>query len=103
MTDRLDCPDCDGSGEERIGPLRLVCRFCRGAGYVGDDNEPGEERPCECDGEPLPVWDQVGVEALPGCRMCLGTGRVINLGGGVGGGVATSMVESPCPACAAEG
>lgn len=94
MTDRLDCPDCDGSGERRIGPLTLQCEFCLGAGYVGDDNEPAEEHPPQ--GPPSPVWEQVGAEAIPGCPRCLGRGTIVHLGQER---PARVLVEVPCPVC----
>lgn len=99
MTDRLNCPDCGGTGEQLIGPVRVLCYFCRGYGYVGDDNEPAERGEVEESTEPPPVWDQVGADDLPGCSVCLGTGRVIGLDGNVEGGTASTMVEGPCPAC----
>ena len=43
MTDRIECPDCEGTGEQTISSLRLSCRFCQGTGYVGGDNEPADE------------------------------------------------------------
>lgn len=103
MTDRLDCPDCDGRGYQQLGPLRLWCRFCRGEGYVGDDNEPAHR-----DTEPsdelstTPAWEQLGSDQMPGCRTCLGTGQVISLGGQVLGGTATQGVKVPCPNCAGD-
>ncbi|SEG88189.1 hypothetical protein SAMN04489712_12194 [Thermomonospora echinospora] len=93
MTDRLDCPDCGGSGEHRLGSLTLQCEFCLGAGYVGDDNEPAEERPL---GDTSPVWEQLGANAMPGCPRCLGTGVVIHLGTER---PARRMVKTACPAC----
>ena len=94
MTDRLVCPDCGGTGEHRIGRLDLQCEFCLGAGYVGDDNEPAEERP-HLDA-PFPVWEQMGADDLPGCPVCLGKGVVIHLGQDR---PARSLVQAPCPAC----
>ncbi|GAA4064063.1 hypothetical protein GCM10022214_17250 [Actinomadura miaoliensis] len=97
MTDRLECPDCGGTGEARIGALVMQCEFCCGAGYVGDDNEPAEEHP---PGPPSPVWGQVGADALPGCPFCLGRGVVISLGSER---PAKVMVEVPCAACSGKG
>jgi hypothetical protein len=103
MTDRLDCPNCAGTGEQRLGPLRLLCTFCRGLGYVGDDNEPAERNDdADEEAHPMtepPVWQHPATEGLPGCRVCFGSGRVVNLGGDVRGGTPSRMVEAPCPAC----
>lgn len=95
----MDCPDCGGSGEQLIGPVRVMCYFCRGHGYVGDDNEPAERGEIEESSQPPPVWEQLGSEVLPGCAACLGTGRVVGLGGDVNGGVPSAMIERSCPAC----
>jgi DnaJ-class molecular chaperone len=95
VTDRLDCPDCNGTGEYRIGPLVLLCQFCRGAGYVGDDNEPAEEHP---PGPPPPIWKQVGAVS-PGCPVCFGAGEVVNLGDQE---PALQVIRSPCPACSGQ-
>jgi hypothetical protein len=76
--------------------LRLACRFCRGHGYVGDDNEPAEEP----DTPPAhrPVWEEPAVRTLTTlCRYCLGTGKVVNLGGT--GEPTGKLIELPCPAC----
>jgi RecJ-like exonuclease len=103
MTDRLPCPDCSGSGEKAFGPMTVLCPFCRGRGYVGDDNEPAERNQEPADNiDPraaTPIWDDPGARGLSGCKVCLGTGRVINLGGDVRGGTPSTMVEAPCPAC----
>jgi hypothetical protein len=103
MSDRLSCPDCGGTGETRLGPLRFLCRFCRGFGYVGDDNEPATRNDDDGDEvDPMattPVWEDPAARALPGCPQCLGTGRVIGLGGDVRGGAPSKLVEAPCPAC----
>ena len=99
MTDRLQCPECKGSGQEVIGPLRMVCPFCRGPGYVGGDAEPGGQR--EPDPlSPRPVWEEPAVQILPVCRVCFGAGKVVNLGGT--GEPTRRLVEMPCPACCAE-
>lgn len=95
MTDRLGCPECGGTGEHRIGRLVMQCEFCRGAGYVGDDNEPAEERPAPPD---VPVWEEPGAD-LRGCPRCLGTGEVVHLGGI--GEPTGQLVVAPCPACSA--
>lgn len=95
MTDRIDCPECQGSGEQAIGPLRLSCRFCHGNGYVGGDNEPA----AVSDASPThrPVWEEPAVRALAFCHVCFGAGKVVNLGGtGEPTGV---VIELPCPAC----
>lgn len=114
MTDPITCPECKGCGETSIGPLRLLCRFCRGLGEVGGDNEPaeggqrrsdgyrsprdGEEYDREVHG-PLPaVWDHPATSDLPGCHVCLGTGIVISLGD-IYSTVPENLVEMPCPHC----
>lgn len=105
MTDRLECPDCGGSGQQRFGPVNVLCPFCRGLGYVGDDNEPAERDPDDgAEVHPMeadPVWEQPGARAVPGCSVCFGSGTVISLGGDVRGGVPKTMVRLPCPQCSA--
>jgi hypothetical protein len=99
LTDRLPCPGCGGAGQQAIGPLRMTCRFCRGLGYVGGDNEPAEEhdepRPAA-----RPVWEEPAARTLTVCRVCFGTRKVVNLGGT--GEPTGKLVELPCPACSAE-
>ncbi|MDL4772885.1 MULTISPECIES: hypothetical protein [Thermomonosporaceae] len=106
MTDRLECPDCSGTGEQKFGPLTVSCLFCRGLGYVGDDNEPATRDEVESeDVHPMtatPAWDQPGGDRVSGCPQCLGTGRVISLGGDVRGGVPTQMIQTACPSCGGE-
>jgi DnaJ-class molecular chaperone len=94
MADRLVCPQCGGSGEQNFGVLAVQCEFCCGRGYVGEDNEPGEER--ETAGPPAPVWEQPGVSELAVCPMCLGRGEVVHAGTER---PARSLTVSPCPAC----
>ncbi|MFC4906703.1 hypothetical protein [Actinomadura gamaensis] len=100
MSDRKDCPGCDGVGEQRLGPFRFACFFCRGAGCVGEDGgttsgiDPAPARAY------TPVWEQPGSEIMPGCQACLGVGRVISLGGDVRGGRPSKLTEAPCPVCA---
>jgi hypothetical protein len=98
LTDRLQCPDCDGTGRQVIGPLRMACRFCRGLGYVGGDNEPAEERdelhPAR------PVWEEPATRTLTVCRVCFGARKVVNLGGT--GEPTGKIVGMPCPACSKE-
>jgi len=95
LTDRLECPECGGTGEQAIGSLRLGCLFCRGLGYVGDDNEPAEET--HEPPAPAPVWEAPAVRSLTFCRVCFGSGTVVNLGGT--GEPTGKLVEMPCPAC----
>ncbi|MDL4774984.1 MULTISPECIES: hypothetical protein [Thermomonosporaceae] len=98
MTDKLECPDCGGEGEQRIGPLRFACRFCMGRGYVGGDYEPAED-PAPGDlsrPEDTPVWDEPVMAGFPGCVTCLGAGMVVHVGDI---NRPTKMVESRCPAC----
>lgn len=93
MTDRISCPECGGAGHQLLGRLRLVCRFCGGLGYVGDDNEPAADRPLVR----VPFWDRPAMAGFPGCRFCLGRGIVVHAedperpGG--------TWHEGPCPAC----
>jgi hypothetical protein len=95
MTDRLQCPQCDGTGRQAIGPLRLACPFCHGLGYVGSGNEPAEERSLP---QPMrPVWEEPAARVLTVCRMCFGARKVVNLGGT--GEPTGYLVEMPCPAC----
>lgn len=106
MTDEISCPECDGVGESRIGWLRLQCRLCHGAGYVGGDNEPGEDGPrYRADGYKIPEEGEEYDPAVHGplppvgshpavtgsglCRTCLGS-RVV---------ASPTMVEVPCPEC----
>lgn len=96
VTDRLECPECRGSGRQVIGPLQMSCAFCQGLGYVGGDSEPAEE------GQPLartvrPVWEEPAVRVLTVRRVCLGARKVVNLGGT--GEPTGKLVEMPCPAC----
>ncbi|MFC5180804.1 hypothetical protein [Actinomadura harenae] len=100
MSDRKDCPACDGGGEQRLGQLRLACFICRGMGRIMENGGRGGGREPAPRRAYTPVWDQLGAEILPGCRACLGVGRVISLGGDVRGGRPATMTEAPCPACA---
>ncbi|WP_067484863.1 hypothetical protein [Actinomadura hibisca] len=102
MTDKLQCPDCGGEGEQRIGSLTIACRFCMGRGYVGGDYEPAEDpapgelpRP-----EDIPVWEEPGMDAFPGCKVCLGAGVVVHVGDI---NAPSKVVESSCPACGGGG
>lgn len=98
MSDRLQCPDCDGTGRQVIGSLQLACRFCLGRGYVGGDNEPAEEREAPPMESVRPVWEEPAVRILTVCRVCFGARKVVNLGGT--GEPTGYMIEMPCPACA---
>ncbi|MDA0632325.1 hypothetical protein OUY22_02780 [Nonomuraea sp. MCN248] len=83
MTDPITCPDCAGSGTERLAGLRLACRFCAGRGWVGGAHEPAERAPRPPEGPP-PVWedprwrDPLVTAAFP-CRRCLGAGTVTSV------------------------
>lgn len=74
-----------------------------GLGYVGDDNEPATRDQVEPeDVHPMtatPAWDQPGGDRASECPQCLGTGRVISLGGDVRGGRPTQMIQTTCPSC----
>jgi DnaJ-class molecular chaperone len=100
VSDRLDCPQCDGTGEDTLGPLTVMCTFCRGYGYVGDDNEPAERD--EPDGDFDPYEQPQGLAGnepgagLPGCPACLGTGKVVSVGDVRR---PSTLVETPCPMC----
>jgi RecJ-like exonuclease len=98
LTDRLECPECDGVGKQEMGPLTFSCPFCRGLGYVGDDNEPAEEGPAP----PVmrPVWEEPVVRNSAMCPVCFGARKVVNLGGT--GEPTGKLVEMPCPACSAD-
>ncbi len=98
LTDRLECPECHGTGEQAIGTLRLGCRFCRGLGYVGDGNEPAsqEQEPSA----PRPIWEDPALSGVSVCRICFGAGTVLNLGGT--GEPTGKLIEMPCPACSAQ-
>ena len=96
LTDRLQCPDCGGTGRQVIGPLQLACRFCNGLGYVGSDNEPAEDQ----DGElhpTRPVWQEPMTRTLTVCRVCFGAKKVVNLGGT--DEPTGYLIELPCPKC----
>lgn len=97
LTDRLQCPDCGGTGRQVIGPLTLACRFCLGQGYVGEDHEPAEEREASPVAAAAPVWEEPAVQVLMVCRVCLGARKIVNLGGT--GEPTGKLVEMPCPAC----
>lgn len=105
MTDPINCPECDGSGQERIGTLTLQCRFCHGRGTVGGDFEPAEGGHQRTDGYrtpregeeydpdvhgPLPaVGTHPAVQGSSLCPTCLGAGVVLS----------STYAEVPCPAC----
>ena len=118
-TDPIGCPECDGSGEQRIGTLRLMCRFCQGRGEVGGDYEPAEGGHRRTDGYrtpeegeaydpdvhgPLPaVWDSPAADETS-CAYCLGQGTVINLGGDLRtASPPTHLLAAPCPVCGGGG
>lgn len=99
MSDRLECPDCSGSGEQPFGPLTVLCMFCRGQGYVGGDNEPAEDNePADFNPygrAPRLAGDEPGA-GIPGCPACFGTGKVVNVGDIRR---PTTLTESACPVC----
>jgi hypothetical protein len=100
MSDRLDCPDCGGSGERPFGPLTVLCLFCRGRGYVGDDNEPAEDNE-PSDFDPYaersgPLGEDPASAGLTGCPACLGARTVVNVGDIRR---PSTLVVAPCPMC----
>jgi RecJ-like exonuclease len=96
LTDRLQCPDCGGTGRQVIGPLQMACRFCSGQGYVGGDNEPAKDH--NGDSHPIrPVWQEPAARTLTVCRVCFGAKKVVNLGGT--GEPTGYLIEMPCPEC----
>ena len=97
MTDQLRCPECDGTGREVIGPLRMACRFCSGQGHVGGYSEPAEEHDAPPITTARPVWEEPAARVLTVCRVCFGARKVVNLGGT--GEPTGKIVEMPCPAC----
>lgn len=119
MTDEIRCPECGGSGETSIGTLRLVCRFCHGAGVVGGEYEPAEGGHRRADGFKIPeegeeydpdvhgpmpaVWKHPAAAELPGCMRCMGSGTVISLGDILRGQMTGKLIEVPCPNCSASG
>jgi hypothetical protein len=94
MTDRITCPECDGTKGEQLGHLFLACQFCGGLGWVGGPNEPaqrGEAPPPE----PSPVWAHPAMAGTGLCLYCMGAREVIHVAGGVGDPVR----RGPCPVC----
>lgn len=98
MSDPLTCPECEGSGEEHLGPLVLACRFCCGRGEVGGDHEPAEDPP-EPEGFGPPVGRSVPVRESGLCATCLGAGVVASLGCDEQGCHPGTVIEVPCPSC----
>jgi hypothetical protein len=107
MSDEIVCPQCEGTGEQRIGSLRLLCRFCHGRKVVGGDHEPaeggprynargwkipeeGEEYDPAVHGPLPPASDHPAVRESGLCLLCLGAGVVVAEG---------TYVETPCPVC----
>jgi RecJ-like exonuclease len=109
MTDPIRCPECGGSGEEKLGALTLQCQFCRGAGGVGGENErakdefrtpqAGERYDPEVHGPLPPVGEHPAVRESGLCRQCLGSRKVANLKGFATGKATGGLLELPCPAC----
>lgn len=106
MSDPITCPDCDGRGVEKIGPLTLACRFCLGRGQVGGDYEPAEDGSTRSDGfreprdgetydpavhGPLPaVGAHVAVAGSGLCAQCLGAQTIMR---------GPLWRSEPCPSC----
>ena len=69
------CLKCKGKGridEFGIG-LLVVCDACGGALAEHQDHNADEPKTA--------IWNHPAVASLSVCRMCLGTGVVVNLGG----------------------
>lgn len=103
VNDEIECPECGGTGEQRLGPLRLMCVFCDGRKVVGGAPEQAEDGPrhrrgeasgTERRGRPPAVWEHPAVRGSGLCPHCLGAGVV------VAGG---SYAEAPCPVCSGRG
>ncbi len=45
MSDAITCPKCEGESSQRLGQLRIACRFCHGRGWVSAEHEPAEPPP----------------------------------------------------------
>ncbi|GAA4240514.1 hypothetical protein GCM10022254_65450 [Actinomadura meridiana] len=90
VSNEIECPECGGTGEQRLGPLQLLCQYCHGRRVVGGTprNAPqGDE-----DHDPLPpVWEHPAVRSSGLCTHCLGAGVVVAEG---------TYAEAPCPVCA---
>ncbi|MFI0483162.1 hypothetical protein [Actinomadura sp. 9N215] len=97
MSDEIECPECGGTGEQRLGPLQLMCMYCHGRKVVGGEHEPADDgRRFDVRGNgPLPpVWEHPAVRASGLCTHCLGAGVVVAEG---------SYAEAPCPVCSGGG
>lgn len=94
VTDPLACPECDGSGGDRVGPMFLACRFCAGRGWVGGAYEPAEggavpaERPPAWEDK---IWNDPDIAAAFKCRLCLDSKQVSHVDD-----VARTLVTLPC-------
>ncbi|TMQ90895.1 hypothetical protein ETD83_33380 [Actinomadura soli] len=107
MSDEIECPECGGTGEERLGPLQLMCMFCHGRKVVSGEHEPAddgsrgpgwpgeaEEHDARVHGPLPPVWEHPAVRGSGLCTHCLGAGVVVSEG---------SYAEAPCPVCSGGG
>jgi hypothetical protein len=89
------CPKCQGAGqidEFGIG-LMVVCDECAGALDDRRTDDPEHQDHA--------VWAHPAVIGLDVCHTCLGTRRVVNLGGT--GEPTGHVIELPCPACSKPG
>ncbi|WUH97138.1 hypothetical protein OHR68_26825 [Spirillospora sp. NBC_00431] len=107
MSDEIECPECGGTGEQRLGPLQLMCMFCHGRKVVGGGRGPrdggtrynaqgwkvpedGETYDAQVHGPLPPVWEHPAVRSSGLCTRCLGAGVVVAEG---------TYAEAPCPVC----
>ncbi|WP_436764335.1 hypothetical protein [Streptosporangium sp. V21-05] len=94
MSDPITCPECDGEGGQRLGRLRIACRFCHGRGWVGAEHEPAEPPPPPAERPPAwehRIWSDSATAAFPGCRYCLGTETVAHVDAST-----RTLVMTPC-------
>ncbi|MGC5010123.1 hypothetical protein ACLQ2R_05105 [Streptosporangium sp. DT93] len=94
MSDPITCPECEGEGGQRLGRLRIACRFCDGRGWVGAEQEPAEPPPPPAEQPPAwehRIWFDSAAAAVLGCRYCLGSQTVAHLDAAT-----RTLVMTPC-------